>query len=37
MSYVTCDVYQLVSSLNPGLMIIFAAMYSKIKLRIFFN
>ena len=28
-----CDAYQLIDSVNPGLMMIFATVYSKIKLH----
>ena len=32
MTDITCDAYQLIDSLNPGPMMIFATKYSKIKL-----
>ena len=28
-----CDAYHIIDSLNPGLMMIFATVYSKIKLQ----
>ena len=33
MGDMTCDAYQLIYVVNPGLMMIFATMYSKIKLH----
>ena len=33
----TCDAYQLVDGVNPGLMMIFTTMYSKIKIHKSFN
>ena len=37
MSDMTCDVYKLVDVINPGLIMICATMYSKIKLHKSFN
>ena len=37
MSDSTCDAYQLVDGVNPGLLMIFTTMYGKIKIHKSFN